>query len=349
MNMDVPSRSHSGVECFRVVAIFVIIMFHVHFLARHHDLPSRYLHLIIDQGFRWSIPFFFIIAGYFWGKKVRTDNHELFKVSLQYGTRLFRIWAFWNLIYLLIPDDIEAFTKYGISALVKVPFWRISELLKSPEEFFFVGSSYHLWFFISLLLAVCLTTIILRFCKEKWLLLMGVTLYVVGLIAGPWAVTPIGVNIPFNSKHGPFFSTIFFIIGWYLSSGKYVLSSKTIWALIVGSFALYFLETYLLWSQFGGAPTSHSFLLASLPLGTGVSMLVLSKPNLGKETIIPRLGKYALGVYVVHYVFVDLFQPILIKSVSHMWDFVFPIVVFLLSLLTIIILKKSKLLKQFVE
>jgi surface polysaccharide O-acyltransferase-like enzyme len=346
--MDGPSRSHSGVECFRVVAIFVVIMFHVHFLARHNDLPSRYLHLIIDQGFRWSVPFFFIIAGYFWGKKVRINNQPI-KVSLRYGTRLFRIWAFWNLIYLLIPDDIEAFTTYGISTVLKVPFWRISELLKYPEELFFVGASYHLWFFISLLWALCLTTIILRFCKEKWLLFMGVTLYVFGLIAGPWAVTPIGVSINFNTKHGPFIGTIFFILGWYLSSEKYFISSKKIWALIFGSFTLYFLETYLLWSQFGGSPTSHSFLLSSLPLALGVSLLVLSKPDLGKASIISRLGKYVIGVYAVHYIFVDLFHPILNKFGSHLWDLVFPIVVFLLSLLTIFTLKKNIILKQFVE
>jgi hypothetical protein len=85
--------------------------------------------------------------------------------------------------------------------------------------------------FIALLWALCLTTIILRFCKEKWLLLIGALLFLFGIIAGPWAVTPIGINTPFNTKHGPFFSMIFFVTGWYLSLGKYIVSLKMIYTL----------------------------------------------------------------------------------------------------------------------
>jgi surface polysaccharide O-acyltransferase-like enzyme len=342
------SRDHSGVECFRVVAILMVISVHLHSFELFPDSSSKCLHLLINQGSRWVIPFFTIIAGYFWGKKVRINN-QISQVSMSYGLRLFKIWVFWCLIYLIIPDDIDALRNFGFSAFIKVPFWRLLVLLKNPQTLLFVGSSYHLWFFIALLWAMAVTTMVLKFGEEKWLLWIGCALYSFGLIAGSWSNSPIGITIPFHTKHGPFFSTIFFIIGWYLSSDRYIFSRKIILILILGGLGVHILEIYLLWGQFEVSPTSHAYLLGTLPFGTGIAILALSKPNLGKNTIIPRLGKYVIGVYAVHYIFVDLFSHVQNRFDSHVVEFILPVAVFLISLLTVLTLQKNWLLKRFVS
>jgi surface polysaccharide O-acyltransferase-like enzyme len=326
----------------------MVISVHLHSFEQFSDSTSRWLHLLINQGSRWVIPFFTIIAGYFWGMKVRKSN-QLLQFSLRYGLRLLMLWAFWCVIYLIIPDDIEALRNYGFSAFIKVPFWRLLVLLRNPQTLLFVGSSYHLWFFIALLWAMAITTTVLRFGEEKWLLWIGGMLYLFGLIAGSWSTTPIGITIPFHTKHGPFFSTIFFIIGWYLSSGRFIFSHKIILILILGGLGMHIWEVYLLWGNFEVSPTSHAYLLGTLPFGTGIAMLALSKPNLGGNKIISKLGKYTLGIYAVHYIFVDFLSHVQNRFDSHVADTIFPVAVFLLSLLTIITLKKNWLLKRFVS
>ena len=86
---------HSGIDCIRVVAVFIVVLLHTRFLGRESDLPSRCLHLVVMDGGRWVMPFFFTVAGYFWGRKVRSTNQQT-AVSLSYGWRIFQIWLFWS-------------------------------------------------------------------------------------------------------------------------------------------------------------------------------------------------------------------------------------------------------------
>jgi peptidoglycan/LPS O-acetylase OafA/YrhL len=291
------------------------------------------------------MPFFFAIAGYFWGKKVRSGN-ELTKVSLGYGRRILRIWAVWSLIYLLVPNDVESFRQCGISALVKVPYWRLRDLIGAPIQSLFVGSALHLWFLMALLWALAICSVVLKYGREKWLIWIGCALSVFGLVAGSWSVAFFGSAIPFQTKNGPFFGTIFFAMGWYLSSDKVVISPKLVASLLLGGLAMHGLELYLLWSRFGVSPSSHAYVAGTLFWGAGFTLLVMSRPSFGKGTIMAKVGKYTLGIYLVHYVFVQLFAPLFHAYRSRLWDIVVPIVVFLVSLLAAMAIQRNRLLRR---
>jgi surface polysaccharide O-acyltransferase-like enzyme len=338
---------HSGIDSIRIIAVFIVLLFHADFLSRESDLPLRCLHILVMDGGRWVMPFFFMVAGYFWGKKVRSTN-QLTSVSLAYGSRIFRIWLFWSIVYLLVPDDINAFAHYGVSALVRVPLWRLQSLLQSPEEFFFVGARFHLWFLMALLWAVGISTLVLRYGQAKWLIWIGLGLYLFGVVAGSWSPAPFGLKIPFHTKNGPFFGTVFFVVGWLISSDRGLPARRLAHVLLWGGAAMSALEIYVLWERFGIKPTVHAYLMGTLPFGLGASLLVVSKPSMARGTAIADLGKYTLGIYVVHYLFLDLLRPLDGTINTHVWDFVFPVTVFLLSLLSVAILRQIRFLRGFV-
>ena len=338
---------HSGIDCIRLVAVFIVLLFHTRFLGRESDLPSRCLHLVVMDGGRWVMPFFFTVAGYFWGRKVRSTD-QLTAVSLSYGSHIFQIWLFWSLVYLFVPNDIKAFAQYGASALVRVPFWRLQSLLMNPEELFFVGSRSHLWFLMALLWAVAISTVVLRYGQAKWLIWIGLGLYLFGVVGGSWSSASFGLKIPFHTKNGPFFGTIFFAVGWQVSSDESLPARRLVHMLLWGGAALSALEIYLLWGRFGINPTAHAYVLGTLPYGIGASLLVMSKPLMARDTTIAGLGKYTLGVYVIHYIFLDLLRPLGGVINTRIWDFALPVTVFLLSLLSAAILQQITFLQRFV-
>jgi len=339
---------HSGIASSRVFAVFIVVLLHTRFLGRESDLPSRCLHLVVMDGGRWVMPFFFTVAGYFWGRKVRSTNQQT-AVSLSYGSRIFQIWLFWSLVYLFVPNDIKAFAQYGVSALVKVPFWRLQSLLMNPEQLFFVGSRSHLWFLMALLWAVAISTVVLRYGQAKWLIWIGLGLYLFGVVAGPWSPAPFGLKIPFHTRNGPFFGTVFFAVGWQVSSDESLPARRLVHILLWGGAALSALEIYLLWERFGINPTADAYVLGTLPYGIGVSLLVMSKPSMARDTAIASLGKSALGIYAIHYIFLDLLRPLSGALNARVWDCTLPAIVFLLSLLSVAILGHITLLQPFVQ
>jgi peptidoglycan/LPS O-acetylase OafA/YrhL len=342
------SERHSGIDCMRVLAIVFVLLAHTQFFTKQKDFPSESLALLTDQGGRWALPFFWIVAGYFWGKKIRAGN-DIDRVSMGYGARIFKLWAFWSLVYLIVPNDFQAFQMVGISAFFKVPYWRLMGLLKDPIQIFFVGSKWHLWFFMSLLWGFAVTTVVLKYGRERWLIWFGAALYACGLILpGSLMGIPKGVAIPFQAKWGPFFSTIFIVIGWYFSKDEKWLSSKFALKLLLGGILLSGLEIYFFYIIFKVPLADHSFLLGTLLYGVGVTGLILSKPKFGENTFISQLGKYVLGIYAIHYIYIDLFKSLYSGVYSHLWDLALPLIVFLLSLLTAVILGQNRFLKRFI-
>ena len=277
-----------------------------------------------------------------------TLNQPTDRCLSSYGWRIFQIWLFWSLVYLFVPNDIKAFAQYGVSALIKVPFWRLQSLLMNPEQLFFVGSRSHLWFLMALLWAVAISTVVLRYGQAKWLIWIGLGLYLFGVVAGPWSPAPFGLKIPFHTRNGPFFGTVFFAVGWQVSSDGSLPVRRLVHILLWGGAALSALETYLLWERFGINPTAHAYVLGTLPYGIGASLLVMSKPLMARDTAIASLGKYTLGVYVIHYIFLDLLRPLDGLINTRVFDFALPVTVFLLSVLSSAVLQQITFLQRFV-
>jgi surface polysaccharide O-acyltransferase-like enzyme len=186
---------------------------------------------------------------------------------------------------------------------------------------------------------------LVKWKHESWLIWVGIGLYAFEVFSRLLSASSLGFHIPFNARYGPFFGTIFFAVGWRLSSRQRAFGLKPAIALLSGGFAILVVDTLLVRNPFG------SFVLEPFletTVGIGSALLALACPALGDDTILASLGQYTLGIYVIHPLFIDFSLPFAYLIPSHVRDLAFPAMIFLFSALTAMILQKIKVLSPFV-
>jgi len=148
---------------------------------------------------------------------------------------------------------------------------------------------------------------------------------------------------------GPFFSTLLFVTGYFLS--KY--DPRTKWLIqgvvvfLAGS-VMHFSEIYYLWSAYNLYPTNHDFVVGTYLMGVGMALIALSNHKLVSYEHASIVGRYTLGIYVIHYFFVTLFFPLDDLIVSPVWEMSYVVLVLLLSVLSVHFMSKNKYLKRVV-
>ncbi len=338
-----------GIDTIRVFAILAVIAIHTApFGGSDYTGAYQYLHIAITQGARFAVPFFFVVSGYFFGIKVKKRDSVL-PISLDIVKRLFLIWAFWSLIYILPYDLFSAF-KQGLLGPLKVVYLNLIGIANNPIQFLFEGSKVHLWFVVSLALSVMITAVYLRFRQSRSivpLVIFAILLYVFGLCAKAYSETPIGINIEFNTRKGPFFSTIFFVTGYALSQCK--LESRHfsygLVAMATG-YVIHFSEIYYLNSVYHVWPALHDYVFGTYLEGLGAALMAFSNHSLLKLDHLSRIGKYTLGIYAIHFIFVDILKHFDKQISSPFWEIGYIFLVFILSVGSTLVLSKYKPLEK---
>ena len=107
-------------------------------------------------------------------------------------------------------------------------------------------------------------------------------------------------------------------------------------------------EAVILWKLYHSYPGRHEFLIGTIFLGVGVTVMVLAKPEFNSGGVISKWGRYTLGIYVLHYYFIDLLEPVNKAFNNTLWEMAFPMIIYTLTLTTVYFLTKSKMLRPFV-
>src|SRR5208337_1634912 len=149
------------------------------------------------------------------------------------------------------------------------------------------------------------------------------------LLAKAYSETPFGVHTVFNTRNGPFFGTIFFVSGYFLSNftpnpGWF---SKGVALLGVG-WLLHFSEIYLLWRLYGTNP-HQDFVIGTYFMGVGAAVASLSNNVLFRNGVLSNVGKFTLGIYAIHFIYVDLLRPVGKLTSSWLWEIGYIMLVFL--------------------
>jgi surface polysaccharide O-acyltransferase-like enzyme len=301
---------------------------------------------MINQLARFAVPFFFILSGYFWGVKVNNGGSEI-TLAFHASKRLFILWIGWSLIYLL-PYNIGTIYDAGLWGPIHYLNESIHQLLLHPIRFFFSGSKVHLWFIVSLFFSYLICAF---FVYKKWLkslVFLAFIFYFIGIIAKSYSDTPLGVNIHFNTRNGPFFSVIFFVSGYLLSQ----YSPRTQWfmqgaCLFFIGCCFHFSEIYMLW-HFFGTPLMQDYVFGTYFMGLGVAIMSLSNHSLLQNQWLSKIGRMTLGIYAVHFIYVDILKVIEKRIDSVFWEVGYVFIVFFLSLFTTLLFSKMKITKKLV-
>ncbi|MGI2787757.1 acyltransferase [Vibrio fluvialis] len=331
-------------ELMRFVAIVAVVGIHTTpFRLESSDGSIYYkiLDLTFNQIGRFAVPMFFLLSGYFFYRKTQ-DRGQMDNKVLQSVKKLIKIYIIWSFVYLL-PYEWYKFNYINLNEYISSVQVKIFELLSDPITLVFQGTKEHLWFIVALLFSFIISYLFIRYDKKRELIVVSILLYIFGVISKAYSATPIGIDVDFNTRNGPFFSTIFFVTGYVLAHKK----RKPSWfhlGLIIFSLGtvFHFIEIIGLWKIYD-ISMRQDFVFSTYFMGLGSGLIALSNHKLLSYKFNIYLGSKVLGIYLVHYIVVEIFKPIdKIVNVA-LWEVFYIVMVICLSMVIVNILNKNSI------
>jgi surface polysaccharide O-acyltransferase-like enzyme len=336
----------SSIDFFKVPAILFIICIHTGPFHEFNDLFHRVLTVFIIQGARFAVPFFFMTSGYFFGKKMISGESPK-EIFFRYSRKLLTIFVFWSLFYIIVPNTPNDLIQYGVLQSI---FWKLSWISAHPITFIFQGSMPHLWFLMSLLLGLLSLTLFLHFKMESKLLVFTIFLYIFGVVAGAYASTPIGIKTSFNTRNGPFFSSLFVAVGWYLSSDKLKVTPLSAIIIATAGFSFQMTEAFILWNFFDTVVMTIDYSIGTVFFSSGIMLLLTNRKKYAQKNFFSDIGKrYTLGIYASHYLFLFYLEPLKIYFSGFLWESCFPFFIYISALVFTFLLAQNRLLRHVVS
>lgn len=293
-------------------------------------LDEEAVSFIIAQGGRFSVPFFFLSVGYYYGKALQRGA-DPFTFLILYGRKLLYVYISWNLIYAIIPPNFfHVFSKFGIFSSIYIQLQCTWDwLINNNISVILLGTKRHLWFIMACITGLAITSCFCKYNIARFLVPFGIVLYLIGLLGDSYSRTPIGLSLPFDTQV-LLYSTIFIGVGRRLS--MYHENNKSLaLSFFFGGALMHFAEIYYLKRMYDLDALGHNFLLGTMFWGVGAFLLCLEYPNVGRNSFLEKIGKFTLGIYVSHALIIDALIPTsgLVKSLA--WDLFKPVFVLLLS------------------
>jgi surface polysaccharide O-acyltransferase-like enzyme len=347
----VSQRPIASVEGGRVLAVLAVLAIHTLPLAHLGGPPqvgsSWSAGTIVNQLARFAVPCFFVLSGFFWGRRT-TDPTRLLPVSRDMVRRLLRLFAVWSAIFILPfqSDQLLRDFPHGASAALASNWgWIVTH----PAKVALQGTNGHLWFLMSLAMVVSISAAWLRVWRVTPLLLFALLLFALALCAVPYKGTPLGLSLPFNARQGPAFGLLFFVLGVALSRH----APQPRWGMFGGvlmGVGVIASVAELTWLRVHLRTTlAQDFVLGTVPYGVGAALVALSgHPWLSWPPLV-RLGPLVLGIYAVHPIFVELLEPMARRLASPWWDLGYLLLVFAASWGTTTMLQRVRWGRWFVR
>jgi surface polysaccharide O-acyltransferase-like enzyme len=337
-----------SVDTVRCIAIMAVISIHTAPFAYIESGGELYFYLsvAINQVARFAVPFFFVISGYFWGVKLSNSPDQV-RTTQELLKRVLIILVGWSLIFLL-PYNFSAMVEYGLLDAVSKAYQNLIYFLQNPAVLLLQGTSEHLWFLVSLVLSIAICHFFVQQKAFKLLIFISVLLYVIGVLLNSYALTPIGSVVDFNTRNGPFFSTVFIASGYFLS--RYDPDFRWFYyggALFIFGCVIHFSEIIYLNKNYGTF-IAQDFVFGTFFMGIGVAVMSLSNHWTLKIRIFGNIGKMTLGIYAIHVIFIELLRPLDAVLTSPLWEISFVFIVLLLSVISTYVLSKFKFTKRIV-
>jgi len=289
------------------------------------------------------------------GKKIHNGLSPIGTAS-HYLAKLLKIWFFWVIFYLLfpfptnLPDNISIMDINYMDALSA----KLNFFIQNPTLLLIDGGAGHLWFFPSLIIALLAVIALLNLNMSNIIMPISCIGYGLNLIfAGAYSeaslaetinnfsMSNFNISISHSVVIDYYCVSIFFVsLGWWFSTKEITLKPR--YSLLIAGIglAVYLLEFCLL-----GGDLSHS--PGVVAYSVGLTLYAISRPDLGKDSLIAKWGRYSLGVYGGHLLFCQLLSPVDYALTSvFVWHIVFPISVYFLSLLLAMLLATNKWLRN---
>lgn len=225
------SKTYAALDGARFFCAFLVVAIHIRPLSDITGLGS----FLLDKGLcRIAVPFFFLVSGYFYGRKPPEASSLvafLRRTALLYGM--------WTIIYYPIAAESQDMTHY----------WR---------RCLFTGSYYHLWYYPALMTAAALTWLGLKALKsEKAVVFLSFVFYIIGCMGESYyglfaqipqfeALAEWYFSLFWSTRSGLFFGFFFFALGVFFQKKGWSMNQRRAAAAFFVSLGLMLLEILFL-------------------------------------------------------------------------------------------------------
>lgn len=329
-----PSRIAS-IESYRVVAILIIVSLHSNLIARLHLIGGGYGFLVdlpLYLLFWIAVPYFFLVAGYFYGLTVDAGAAP-FSLLRRSCRSLALIFAIWVAVYSIIgPHWITAVYEQGLWATLSTQAAHTMDMLVQEHITLLLVPRppiFHLWFLPALIAGLSTVAMVLTSRLKTWVGPLLISTYILLIVS---AVAPPSRYSPGLLLLGVFFT----LLGWWISQ-QAAFSGSFALALIAGGSVLALLEGAGLKRIFHAS--SHQVMeypyAGAVLMVVGIFLLTLAYRTIGQGTILPFLARFTLGVYVCHLLIEYTLAPVHdeLPALPIIWHAFYTLAVYGLSVL----------------
>lgn len=309
VHMMTETRIYS-IDSLRYAAVFGVICMHFGSFAQISFPVSA----IIEQVSNFAVPLFFLVSGYLFRKKIMAYDDAYWRYT-RMMKRLCLIFWTWSAIYLFVPANPTMLTQAKnlgfISGSMMVFNSKIEAIRSNPLNFLLAGTSIQLWFLVSLAMGLTLLYLFIKLGIEDKFLYLAIPLYIFQILAGPLSITPLGIHTGIGYYLGPFVSTLFVGIGALIARKEFKPSRQLACWLIFAGLTMQLGEWLLLHTIYGWDHFRQTgYIVGTVMYTTGFLLLALAIPSMGNRTGFSRLGKFTLGIYLTHMMFIPVAQKL---------------------------------------
>ncbi len=339
MNLCLKKRSTSriyGLDILKSICTFMVIMIHTGYpgeLGNYAIVLSRI-----------AVPIFFMITGFFYVES--NDNKKLKKL------KAIALLAIKAMIFYMIIDLLKCIiNKKNIYLYINEVF-----NIKKIAKFFLFNepiSGFHLWYLFAILYCLAIIYILNKIIHnriEQLLIIFTPVLLLISLIFGKYSLAFLGVDIPiicvrnFAFDAIPFFSIGFIIRKWNIVDRTRDCKIRYMLIVAILFAVLNCLENYLL-RLYNVNATRESY-ISTIFLAISVFIIFTNNYWNGKFKLFYIIGKeYTLYIYIIHIIILDCIWNLIKYMPGQTYSitqYLIPIIVFVLSIIVSIIIKKIK-------
>jgi len=284
-----------------------------------------------------------MVSGYFLGVKIGNNNNNHRLILFLYCRRLLILIIFWYLVYIFIPADWRVVQVHGYARVI---YWNalslfndIDSLLRGPRQ--------HLWFFSALLIGAIHVVAVLIVMRWRWSLasLYFVVLYLFGLANGTYAIMHEVRAIYVGHVGHIAMPPLFIFLGMFVARRFVIGSANIAWFLFLGGTCIILFEAILMSSYYNVPLVGHDMFIGTPFQVVGLLALLLIRPDFARGTPFPNWGMYALGVYAIHVLWIEVLG--VREGGGVIWEIGKTQLVFFVSLVSVIVLSRINKLRLF--
>lgn len=316
-------RNHA-IDYFKFWAIFFVVCIHTAPFSGTMVLgiDGNYINFFINSFARFGVPFFFVVSGFLFGQKISTSSNTK-KYFKKYFMKIVKLFIYWYLFYIMygLALNIVKGIVEGLSIRQEIINY-LSSFIGLKESMLFIvygdaggPASYHLWYLSALIWSILAVYVFIKINKLNVLLFISLLLNVIGLFgqtySGIFSLEFLNDNV--STRDAVFYGLFYTTLGCYIAFNYNWIKQKVDKIKSSMFVTLFFIFSF---TQIGERAIANifwaeeiratDFYLSTIFLTICLFLFVIKNGHIGKKSILTKVGKNAVGIYVSHTLFIDL-------------------------------------------